>query len=288
MLQKLIKRLTILSFILVMGAGLSGCAFKSIIYERLDWVVMYQLDSYLDMDKAQKLKFKPLVTEAITWLKRDKLPGAIVVFDKLILAAQNKSYDDTMSKALSAELDGIRVDLFKKYEAPILSLLLSLDGKQIEYFNKKLKKSNENLEEVLEDNEPSDYENLLKRQRKTLKEYYGDLRPEQVTYFSETMRVNREQLSKRLSERKRLQTYIVETLKSKDAVKISAMISSMRDHGEVWQDKDYLEYRRTGEKQWADYLTVFHSSLDQAQWTHVEGKLREIREDLMQLSGRKS
>ena len=121
MLQKLIKRLTILSFILVMGAGLSGCAFKSIIYERLDWVVMYQLDSYLDMDKAQKLKFKPLVTEAITWLKRDKLPGAIVVFDKLILAAQNKSYDDTMSKALSAELDGIRVDLFKKYEAPIVS-----------------------------------------------------------------------------------------------------------------------------------------------------------------------
>ena len=286
MLPRLRQMLKTLSVITAIALGLSGCAFKSIIYERLDWVVMYQLDSYLDMDKAQKAKFKPVVSEAIVWLKREKVPGAIATFEKLEAAARSKNYNDTMSLALTNELERIRVDLVKKYEAPIASLLLSLSDKQIQHMEKKFRNSNENLEDVLEEDAESEYKDLLKKQRKTLKEYYGELSSEQDRHFYENMRLTRELVARRLTERKRMQSYIVDNLKSRDRTKILAMIASVRDHGEVWQDKDYVEYRRQSEKRWSDYLAVFHKSLSDEQWIYVEGKLREFRHDLMRFIGR--
>ncbi len=285
MILRWTKFLAPLAMFLTLAMGLSGCMFKKIIYDRLDWVLMYQLDSYLDLEKAQEKTFRPALTDAVSWLKREKVPHAISTLEKLGEAARQKRYDEAVNKAFTNEIDSIRVDLFRKYEAPIMELLLSLDPKQVDYLKKKLDKSNEDMEEAIEDNDLSVYDKLLKKQKKTLEEYYGPLSKEQEEGFYSTMRITKAQVEKRLSERKRVQSFIVETLKSKDRAKILGMVQSFRDTGEVWQDSAYVEYRRISEKRWEDYLIRFHGSLTDLQWKHLEAKLQETISDLRNMIG---
>ncbi|RZA12136.1 MAG: hypothetical protein EOP10_31900 [Proteobacteria bacterium] len=281
-----LKNRSSLVLLILATLGLSGCAFKKIIFDRLDWVVMYQIDSYLDLDKNQKLKLKPAVTEAISWLKREKVPGAIATIEKLEEAARRKTYDQTVNSSFTAQIDSIRVDLLKKYEAPAVELLLSLTSEQIDHLAKKMNKSNEEIEDILKEKDLSDYDDVLKRQKKTLVEYYGDLTPAQNDSFFTTMRLTRDKMELRLKERKRVQAFIVETLRSKDKTRITTLIQTFRDHGEVWQDKEYVDYRQVAEKRWEEFLVSFHKSLSDAQWSHLQSKLMETRMDLLRMIGR--
>ncbi len=274
------KFLAALAMILTVGLSLSGCAFKKIIYDRLDWVLMYQLDTYLDLEKEQKLKFKPALAEAVSWLKREKVPHAITVLEKLEDAAKRKTYDESVNKAFTAEIDLIRSELFRKYEGPVLELLLSLSEKQISYLQKKMAKSNEDMEDALKENDLSVYDKLLKKQKKTLEEYYGPLSKSQEEEFFNVMRITKEQVERRLAERKRIQAYLIETLKSKDKAKVQSLIQTFRDTGEFWQDPVYLEYRKVSEKRWEDYLLSFHQTLAPEQWQHLADKLRETIAEL--------
>jgi hypothetical protein len=275
-----------LALVIVAMLGISGCAFKRIIYDRLDWVVMYEIDSYLDLNKDQKLKLKPVVTEAIQWLKKEKIPGAIATLERLEGAARKKTYDPSVNHEFTAQIDSIRMDLIKKNEAAVVDLLMSLKGEQIDHLAKKLKKTNEEIEDVLEDKDLSDYDDILKRQKKTLVEYYGELSPEQDAAFFSTMRLTRDKLELRLKQRKRVQAYIIETLRSLNKARIVTMVQTFRDQGEVWQDKEYTEYRQAAEKRWEDYLIAFHRSLSDGQWLHVQNKLSETRIDLLRMIGR--
>ncbi len=281
-----LKNRSSLVLLILATLGLSGCAFKKIIFDRLDWVVMYQIDSYLDLDKTQKLKLKPVVTEAISWLKREKVPGAIATIEKLEEAARRKTYDQSVNSSFTAQINSIRVDLLKKYETPVVELLLSLTGEQVDYLGKKLSKSNEEIEDILKEKDLSDYDDVLKKQKKTLVEYYGDLTPAQNDSFFSAMRLTREKMEFRLKERKRTQAFILETLRSKDKTRITTLVQNFRDYGEVWQDKEYVGYRQEAGKRWEEFLVSFHKSLSDAQWLHLQGKLMETRMDLLRMIGR--
>ncbi|RYZ51224.1 MAG: hypothetical protein EOP07_21705, partial [Proteobacteria bacterium] len=229
---------------LVLLVSLTGCAFKRLIYDRLDWVVMYQIDSYLDLDKAQKVKFKPVIADAIAWLKKDKIPGAIVVISKLEAAAKAKKYDSSLNKLLTDEVDSIRKDLVTRYELPINEFLMQLSSDQVDYLGKKLKKSNETMIDALKAKDAEkEYEEVIDKQMKSVNEWYGDLDKEQKEFFYKSMRLTRPQIEKRLAQREKIQAYMIDTLKSKDATRVKAMVASFRDKGEVWQDPDYLQYR---------------------------------------------
>jgi hypothetical protein len=272
----------------VLLMSLTGCAFKQFIYNRLDWVVMYQIDSYLDLDKTQKAKFKPVIAEAIAWLKKDKLPGAIAVIGKLEAAAKARKYDASLNKLLTDEADTIRKDLVTRYELPINELLMQLSPDQVDYLGKKLKKSNDKMIDALKSKDiDAEYDEIIEKQMKSVTEWYGDLDKEQKEYFFKTMRLTRPQIEKRLAQREKIQTYMIETLKSKDAAKIKAMVANFRDKGEVWADPEYLQYRNTAEERWEVYLKALHASLKPEQWQHLEGKLTEMRLELENMIAKK-
>ncbi|MBC7662014.1 MAG: hypothetical protein H7249_20155 [Chitinophagaceae bacterium] len=267
---------------------LSGCAFKRLIYDRLDWMVMWQLDTYLDLSKEQKLKFKPVVADAIAWVKKDQLPAAIVVISKLEDAAHQHRYDEGINNTFTHQIDTIRQQLFHKYEEPMVQFLLALDNEQIDYLKKKLSKTNEDLEDVLKEKNPTEeYQSvILKKSVKTLNEWYGDLTKTQVDAFHQAMQLGKPEIERRLKERSRIQDYIVDTLRSHDGVKVRTMLQSFGEHGEVWQDPVYLVYRNTAEGRWEKYLTAFHTSLSPEQWAHLEEKLKEMRGEIENMIGK--
>lgn len=285
MLRRFTKLSQALGLILVVSLGLSGCAFEKLIFERFDWFAMYQIDSYLDLDKKQELMLKPAVTDAVAWLKKEQIPGALQTLEKLESAAKNHTYNEEVSRAFTNEIDSVRKLLFTKYEAPVMTLLSSLSKDQVQYLAKKLKKSNEDLEDVVEDDDPKAYDSILKKQRKTLKEYYGSLSDAQEKAFYSTMRLTKADVERRLSERKKVQAYIIQTLESGDRAKILSMVQSFRDTGEIYQDKAYVEYRQAQEKRWEAYLLDFHKSLTNEQWHHLEEKMKEMRGKLADMAG---
>ncbi len=284
---KKIKSGLIPSF-LAMLLLLSGCAFKRLIYDRLDWLVMYQIDGYLDLSKEQKLSFKTAVGEAIHWLKKEKVPNAILILGKFEANAKSHRYDEGLNQSLTQEVDQIRKDLFSKFERPIVNLLASLNAEQIEYLKKKLKKSNEDLEDILkEKNTEKEYEDEVgKKQLESVVEWYGDLDKQQIKFFFQSIGLNRAQIQEKLLQRQRLQAYIVETLGSHNALKIKAMVQSFADSGSVWQDAAQLKVRAESDRRWENYLKVLSASLTAEQWLHLEGKLREMRLDLEHMIGR--
>lgn len=285
MLRRFAKLSTAIGLILLLGFGLSSCAFEKLIFERLDWFAMYQIDGYLDLDKKQKLKLKPTISEAIAWLKKEQIPGALKTLEKLELAAKNHTYNDEVSSAFTDDISQVRKAMAVKYEKAFVDTLVSLSDEQVQYLAKKLRKGNENLEEAAKDDDPDAYDSILKRQRKTLNEYYGSLSDAQEKEFYSTMRLDKTQIQRRLSERKKVQDHIIAVLSTHDRSKITELVRTFGETGEVIQDKSYVEFRLAQKKSWEAYLIGFHKSLSREQWLHLEEKMREYRTKLSDLAG---
>ncbi len=272
--------------LMVLSMMLQSCAFRQIIYSKLDWVAMYQIDAYLDLTREQKAKYKPIMTEAVNWLKKEKVPGAVVAVGKLKDAAHEHHYDDAMNKGFVAEVNAIRKDFVNHYESQILDLLAGLSDDQLAYLAKKMKKSNEPLEDVLEAKDVgAAYDKTLKKQYKAVEEWYGDLSDAQKDAFYKAMHLETEQIKARLAGRAGMQDFILATLKTHDRTKIAAMVKTFADTGEVWTDPKYMEYRRSSEVKWDNYLKALHASLTEAQWKHLEGKLEDLQNDLRGMIG---
>ncbi len=273
-----------ISLILWFSCILTSCAFKNMIYQHLDTVVMYQIDSYLDLRSDQEKAIEGPVQETVEWIKKEKLKEVVALVDKLAEAAGKRAIDATLIDEVFQRFGLWRAELTAKLAKPAAKLVQSLDERQIGYLEKKLRKSNRKLEDLLGE-KPADFQEELDDysddQMKRFKSWYGRFSPEQKAIYIQSIRPDRARIEQQLAIRKDSQDAWLKIIRERNEEKTLKVIESWgkSDPGEGLNAKQQ-QFRTESRQQWRDFWIALHKNLSEEQWKQLQKKLEETSQDL--------
>jgi hypothetical protein len=175
-LKKLIVFLTV-------AVLLAGCT--SFAYKRLDWLIPWYVDGYVDLTSEQRALLRQKLTSPLEWHRGEELAGYIAILDGI---------EADLEKPVSAEIvRGWAEELIEAAERVQTSLLMvalefgdEVTDEQTEEFVESLWERQRELEEELAERSDTEYaEDDFESMEETLERFLGRLTQEQKTILRE-------------------------------------------------------------------------------------------------------
>jgi len=265
----------------------SSCVYKKLIFNNLDWLVVYQLDSYFDLTTAQEKQIKIPVHETVAWLKAEKLPLIIILLRDIQATAETRKIDAESYDRWNGQVSIWRQEIAERVAPPLGHLFKQLDADQMQHLDAKLEKGDRNLISLLErsDSEfPEEFADYVDEATSGLKFWVGKLRKPQKQLLVEKLGWNRALLSEQLKQRRRSREYWSSLFKKQDLAALTTAIKTSSEPNGGWNDPEYRRFRQTGRDRWRNALLALFASLDQEQWQHLDKVLLELVVDLEKLN----
>lgn len=261
-----------------------SCSLRKFFANKLDWVILFQIDSYFDVSEEQEKNLKAALQEGISWLRRERSETILKLVKKHEAEAAAKKMDEDLYARVSGEIGSLRKELEPHLLPGFTAFALSLNKKQIDHFAKKLKKSNEDLVELLEEDAEDfadEAEDKVEKRIKQLEYWYEKFTKEQRTFLEGQFRFTKPDIERQLRERQRLHEHMLKMLYADDAAGIKGFLATWFQTGEAWNDESYLSYRRGSSERWSRILRGLHKTLNDEQWKVFQGRLKEIEDDVL-------
>jgi len=80
-MKLLIKKLLLFSLIFLVG-----CSSTTFVYNRIDFLLPWYLESYVDLNREQKQDLKQLLIPFFKWHREEELPNYLAIIEDLELA----------------------------------------------------------------------------------------------------------------------------------------------------------------------------------------------------------
>ena len=124
---------------------LGGCVIR-VVYNQLDWLALWYVEDYFDLDRAQEEKARALIARTLTWHRATQLPRYASLSRALL-----KGTEGPVSEAFIADRYAEVVELWdgllRRVCPDMASLLQTLSDEQVEELFARLAEENEELEE---------------------------------------------------------------------------------------------------------------------------------------------
>lgn len=160
---------------------LAACSSLRIGYNNADTLLMYSLDSYLELDDAQTQLARARVRELLTWHRQTQLAtyAALMTDAQQRIAHQSVTADDVL--AFQSAMN-TKISVLIRQAAPdIAHLALTLRPEQIAHLRIKLERDNQRVRrewtKATGRNTPED---RARRYAERAQEWFGRLNPEQM------------------------------------------------------------------------------------------------------------
>jgi hypothetical protein len=265
----------------------SGCAYKRMIFNNLDWLVVYQMDNYLDLTNAQEKSIKIPVHETVNWLKAERLPDIIDLLRDVQKAVEARRIDAKTWEGWVKRVEVWRMEVTERVTPPLAILLKQLDAEQIQHLEEKLAKSDRKLVKLL-DHDPIDFpeelEDYVDEAAGGYKFWFGKLREDQKALMVQKLRLNRGTLAEQLKQRRRSRAWWMDLLKKHDRESLVTAIRQSAEPDGSYRDPEYLRFRKESRERMQSYLMALFASLDQKQWQHLEKVIKELVADMENLN----
>lgn len=264
--------------ILIMNA----CAYKRMIFNKLDWLVVYQMDSFLDLTSAQEKTIKIPVHETVAWLKAERLPLLSELLREVSTAAEARKIDARTYAGWVARIEVWREEITGRIMPPLALLLKQLDKDQIEHLQGKLAKSDRKLVKLLEHDDSEFLEEFADYVDEAAGSYtfwFGKLRQDQKVLLVAKLKLNRATLSEQLQQRRRVREFWIDLLKKHDRDQLITAIRHAAEPEGSWRDPEYQRFRKEARERMQDFLLALFASLDAEQWQHFEKVIQELVAD---------
>lgn len=152
--------------VVLLAILLAGCSATRLMYNQLDWIVVWYLNGFFSLNDEQEEQLRESVTRNIEWHRTEQLPK---------YAQFCRELDREMGGTLTQELLERRyekmVELFDEFIVQTLpdvsAFFLSLDQEQIDEFIENLEENNEELWEEFAGESAED--RLERRQKQAIK-----------------------------------------------------------------------------------------------------------------------
>jgi hypothetical protein len=164
------------ALLLCLGVALlSACSSTTFVYNRLDFLLPWYLERYVDLESDQSQRLDARLEPLLAWHRRDELPRYI----ELIVQVE-ATLDEPLSRERVAGLaDDFEEAWYRLRDRGLEELLLmgaSLSDRQIEEFLAKLQKKQEKYQRKYLDRDDVTYaDDAFDNLRETLEDYLGRL-----------------------------------------------------------------------------------------------------------------
>lgn len=162
----------------VAAVMLSGCVVR-VVYNQLDWLALWYVEDYFDLDRAQEEQARQLIGRTISWHRETQLPRYAALL-RTVLGGISPPVEAAFLAERYAEVVALWDDLLRQVAPDFAGLLRSLSDEQVEELFGNLADENRELEE--------DYSGISREERrakqdkaiiKAFKRFTGRLSPEQ-------------------------------------------------------------------------------------------------------------
>ncbi len=157
---------------------LGGCVLR-VAYNQLDWLALWYMEDYFDLDVNQEAQAKLLITRTLTWHRATQLPQYATLV-RIVLEGTETSVGPAFLAARYAEVVDLWDALLRRVSPDLASLLQTLSDEQVESLFERLAEENGELEE--------DYSGISRAERRVkqdkaiiraFRRFTGRLNPEQ-------------------------------------------------------------------------------------------------------------
>ena len=256
----------------------SACSSTTYVYNRLDFLLPWYMDDYVDLDAEQEAHLDELLVPFLAWHRAHELPVYLTALNRI---------EDSLNQPLTAEIVGT---LFTEFELAwlrlqseglerLLDLGASLSDEQIAAFLEALwEQQREFEEEYLERDEEEFFEDNADNTRDTFQDYLGKLSDDQKQWVRDG--------SRRLLRSDQV------WLKERAQWLTELGILLTREPG--WQERVRVAVSAKNNTMTPEYQRIYEHNMDaiyqlaaqvlnarsERQSRHVRGKLADVREDL--------
>lgn len=258
--------------------SVSACSSTTYVYNRLDFLLPWYMDDYVDLNAEQETYLDNLLVPFLAWHRAQELPVYLIALDNI---------EDSLNQPLTAEIIGTIVTDFEaawlRLQGEGLTQLLDLGARlsdeQIAAFLEVLwEQQREFEEEYLERTEAEFYEDNYDNTLDTLQDYIGRLSDVQRQWVRESSRQLLRSDRVWLQERARWLTQLAVLLERKPGwqQRVRAAISvrndtASPDYQRVYEHNMDVIYQLT-----AQVL----NARNERQSRYLKDKLSDIRQDL--------
>ena len=256
----------------------SACSSTTYVYNRLDFLLPWYMDDYVDLTAEQEAYLDELLVPFLAWHRAQELPVYLTALNNI---------EDSLDSPLTAEIVGT---LFTEFELAwlrlqseglerLLDLGASLSDEQIAAFLEALwEQQREFEEEYLERDEEEFFEDNADNTRDTFQDYLGKLSDDQKQWVRDG--------SRRLLRSDQV------WLKERAQWLTELGILLTREPG--WQERVRVAVSAKNNTMTPEYQRIYEHNMDaiyqlaaqvlnarsERQSRHLRGKLADVREDL--------
>ena len=148
----------------LLAATLLGGCVTRVVYNQLDWLALWYVEDYFDLDAAQEAQAKALIARTLAWHRATELPK-YATLSKKVLAGIGTPPDPRFLADRYAEIVELWDELLARVSPEVAALLQTLSDEQVEELFARLVEENE---ELAEDYSGSTAEERRKKQEKAI------------------------------------------------------------------------------------------------------------------------
>ena len=261
--------------ILLGGLLLAGCS-TTIVYNHADSLLLWQLDRYFDLTRAQRQVLSERLDAILARHRREALPQ----YESFLIQVQTRVARGLTGGDIDwffAQYDRLRADLFGRFAEDGTALIRSLDDAQVRHLQEAIRNHDEQDDRLLR---VASTERLADRADRTLAwltEWVGELTPDQRREITRLSLMFPDMLPGWLAhQRDRRKQLLVLVQARRDQVALSRGLRAWLVDPDRDASPEYVEAigrMRQGVKQMA--LSIDHS-LTPEQRRHATGELRDV------------
>ena len=178
-MESLIKKSLI--FFLVF---LVGCSSTTFVYNRIDFLLPWYLESYVDLNREQKQDLKQLLIPFFKWHREEELPNYLAIIEDLELALDASVEFETIA-GITYDVEESWFRLEDRMLLWAIPMTRELSSKQLDGFIQSMQTKTEQSEKEYLNRNLQTYQNdNYKRLRKNLRRFMGGLNKEQLGLVS--------------------------------------------------------------------------------------------------------
>jgi hypothetical protein len=157
---------------------LGGCVVR-VVYNQLDWLALWYVEDYFDLDPAQEEQARQMIGRTISWHRETQLPR-YAALTRTVLNGMDPPVEPAFLGARYSEVVGLWDELLRQVAPDFAGLLQSLSDEQVDELFENLAEENRDLAE--------DFSGVSREERrakqdkaiiKAFKRFTGKLSPEQ-------------------------------------------------------------------------------------------------------------
>jgi hypothetical protein len=267
------------------AALLAGCSMARLLYDRADWLVLREMDRYLDLRDIQREQVAGALAVSLSRHRARHLPQFEATFRDAAARAARGLDEDDAAWALHAARDMLAVSALELL-APLSAALVDLDAGQRAHLAERLAERNREFRDDHALDLPRE-ERLERRAARTVKrveDWTGPLSEEQLALVTAVRDAMPDTASEWLAYSEQRQQGLLALLDSgADAERVGAYLRGW------WIELEGISttFARKREQRHAGIINLLlrlDESLDSMQRAHLVDRLRDLADDAAALT----